>query len=283
LSDEKKLLEKIIEAKKEIEEKNLNRVNITDKDSRLMLMSNGGYDMSYNTQISVDSKNQIILSSDVVNRSNDYGEFENMYEQLIKNTNQKPREVSADAGYSSGRTLNYIKKNQIDAYIPDGRMNNEVNEETSEERLEKYDRRNFRYEKDTNKYICPEGKPMHFERNSKRNGVKYKIYRGSECKSCSKRGECISKRHQQKAIYRVIQIYENDDIKSEMRKKLLTKEGKKKYRKRLSTVEPVFAHIKHVMGFKQFLLRGIKKVKTEFSLICTSHNIKKLKPVLLAG
>ncbi len=48
-----------------------------------MLMSNGGYDMSYNTQVSVDSKNQIILSCDVVNNSNDYGKFEGMYEQII--------------------------------------------------------------------------------------------------------------------------------------------------------------------------------------------------------
>jgi hypothetical protein len=98
-----------------------------------------------------------------------------------------------------------------------------------------------------------------------------------------KREECISKRHQVKADYRVIQIYESDDIKTEFRKKLLTKEGKKRYRKRLVAVEPVFAHIKHTMGFRQFLLRGLKKVKIEFSLICTSHNIKKLRPFLLAG
>lgn len=183
LSDENKLLEKILEAKKEIKEKNLKRVSVTDKDSRLMLMSNGGYDMSYNAQISVDSHKQIILSCDVVNDSNDYGQFERMYEQVITNTNQKPEEVSVDAGYSSGKTLNYIKQNQIDAYIPDGRMNNEVNEHLGEERIKKYDRRNFKYDPDSDRYICPEGKSMLFEQNSKRNGVKYKIYRGTACRS----------------------------------------------------------------------------------------------------
>lgn len=50
-------------------------------------------------------------------------------------------------------------------------MNNEVNEETFEKKLKKYDRRNIRFDKINDQYICPEDKPMIFERNSKRNGV----------------------------------------------------------------------------------------------------------------
>lgn len=281
LSDEKKMLEKIQKAKEEISRNKLKKVSITDTDSRLMRMSNGGYDMGYNAQIAVDSQNQIILSCDVVNNPNDYGQFENLYEQTISNVKQKPKEVSADAGYSTGKTLNFIKENQINAYLPDGRMNSEVNEQTLEEKLNKYDRRNFVYDKIKDQYICPEEKPMVFFRNSKRKGVNYKIYRGINCRECLKRDECISKQHLNAINNREILIYENDDVKAELRKKLLTKEGKERYRKRQSTVEPVFAQIKQVMQFKEFLLRGIEKVKTEFSLICSIHNIKKLTPVLL--
>ncbi|RPI65511.1 MAG: hypothetical protein EHM47_18715 [Ignavibacteriales bacterium] len=61
-----------------------------------------------------------------------------------------------------------------------------------------------------------------------------------------------------------------------MRRKLLSEEGKKKYKVRMKTVEPVFAHLKRIMGFKEFLLRGMEKVNCEFNLICTAYNIKKL-------
>lgn len=45
---------------------------------------------------------------------------------------------------------------------------------------------------------------------------------------------------------------------------------------RKQTVEPVFGQIKEARGFRQFLMRGLEKVKGEWSLICTAHNILKL-------
>jgi transposase len=48
-----------------------------------------------------------------------------------------------------------------------------------------------------------------------------------------------------------------------------------RYRLRKQTVEPVIGQIKEARGFRQFLLRGIEKVRGEWSLICTAHNILK--------
>ena len=42
------------------------------------------------------------------------------------------------------------------------------------------------------------------------------------------------------------------------------------------TVEPVFGQIKQARGFRQFLLRGLEKVKLEWKLICAGHNLLKL-------
>ena len=61
-----------------------------------------------------------------------------------------------------------------------------------------------------------------------------------------------------------------------MRRKLLTKKGRERYALRMATVEPVFGQIKQGRGFRQFLLRGLEKVKGEWSLICTGHNLLKL-------
>jgi transposase len=61
-----------------------------------------------------------------------------------------------------------------------------------------------------------------------------------------------------------------------MKRKLKTKAGKVVYAARKTIVEPVFGQIKQARGFRQFLLRGIGKVRAEWSLVCLTHNILKL-------
>ena len=61
-----------------------------------------------------------------------------------------------------------------------------------------------------------------------------------------------------------------------MRRKLKTKVGKAVYAARKAIVEPVFGQIKQARGFRQFLLRGLEKVRGEWSLVCLTHNILKL-------
>ena len=48
------------------------------------------------------------------------------------------------------------------------------------------------------------------------------------------------------------------------------------YRLRKQVVEPVFGQIKQARGFRQFLLRGVEKVRAEWAMICTAHNLVKL-------
>lgn len=61
-----------------------------------------------------------------------------------------------------------------------------------------------------------------------------------------------------------------------MHRKLQTKRGRALYDRRKAIVEPVFGLIKRARGFRQFLLRGLAKVPTEWALICTGHNLLKL-------
>jgi hypothetical protein len=61
-----------------------------------------------------------------------------------------------------------------------------------------------------------------------------------------------------------------------MKHRLKTAEGKAKYKLRQQTVEPVFGIIKSVMGFRQFLLRGLEKVGLEWQWVCLAYNLKRL-------
>ena len=67
-----------------------------------------------------------------------------------------------------------------------------------------------------------------------------------------------------------------DPVLIAMAEKLRTPEGKARYRRRACTVEPVFGIIKSALGFRQFLLRGLKKVSGEWNLVCLAYNLKRL-------
>jgi len=61
-----------------------------------------------------------------------------------------------------------------------------------------------------------------------------------------------------------------------MERKLLTERGRELYKLRGQTVEPVFGQIKDVRGFDRFMQRGIDACRSEWSLICATHNLLKL-------
>ena len=64
--------------------------------------------------------------------------------------------------------------------------------------------------------------------------------------------------------------------KQRMARKLRTKKGRETYAKRKGMIEPIFGQIKHARGFRQFLLRGVEKMRGEWRLICMTHNLLKL-------
>jgi len=65
-------------------------------------------------------------------------------------------------------------------------------------------------------------------------------------------------------------------LKEVMRHRLKTTAGKRLYKLRQQTVEPVFGIIKAVLGFRQFRLRGQAKVSLEWTLVCLAYNLKRL-------
>jgi hypothetical protein len=68
----------------------------------------------------------------------------------------------------------------------------------------------------------------------------------------------------------------SEDPVEQMKNRLKTREGRELYAKRKCTAEPVFGVIKAVMGFRQFLLRGIQSVKDEWNIVCIAYNLKRL-------
>jgi transposase len=65
-------------------------------------------------------------------------------------------------------------------------------------------------------------------------------------------------------------------VKERMARKLRTKKGRETYAERKWISEPVFGQIKRGLGFVQFLLNGIAKMRSEWRMVCMAHNLRKL-------
>lgn len=66
----------------------------------------------------------------------------------------------------------------------------------------------------------------------------------------------------------------------DMKEKMADPDARKTYRLRKQSVEPVFGIIKQVLGFRQFLLRGLDKADLEWQLVTCAYNLKRLANLL---
>ena len=173
--------------------------NFTDTDSRIMPTAGRAFEQSYNAQIAVDAKDQMIVAATVCQTAGDYGQLVPVLDAACSNTATKPRYVLADAGYKVERDLCTIENRGIDAYVAIGR----------------------------------EGK---------------------------------STRH----------VSAKSPHTRAMQRKLATKRGRARYRRRKAIVEPVFGWVKRVLGFRAFSLRGLRKVAGEWSLVCLALNLRRM-------
>ena len=92
--------------------------NFTDAESRIM-PSPGGRDFqqSYNCQAVVDSAHQVIVATKATNQATDKNQAVAMLEETIGNTGTVPKEVSADAGYYSAKSVDGLSALGVDPFI----------------------------------------------------------------------------------------------------------------------------------------------------------------------
>ena len=89
---------------------------------------------------------------------------------------------------------------------------------------------------------------------------------------CPLANECVKG----KAGHRKITRDSYQHLRDKVGRRMATEAGMKIYKKRAPVVEGVFGVIKHAMGVRRFLLRGLEKVRTEWTWVCTAFNLKKL-------
>ena len=104
----------------------------------------------------------------------------------------------------------------------------------------------------------------------------YRIYRCPSCEGCGLAADCLSG----KSKRRMVSHDQHEPFRQEVAARLKTECGKRSYARRAHLAETPNAVIKQTMGLRQFLLRGLDKVRTEWLWACTAFNIMKLVATL---
>ena len=259
---------------KEIEDKK--QISFADTDARIM-GKKGDFDYRYNAQISVDADLQIIVGQHISLNANDKQEMLPALEAIQESTGRLPEQMSVDNGYMSGDNLQTLAESAIDAYIATdkGEKKHQSPLDESDYKLSKSD---FIYHEKDNIFTCPGGQTLDLVRQSKEGD---RVYQGNAdvCANCPYQPRCCQS---QKGEARTINTDDKEPLRQQMNVKMAQQASKDIYGKRKVIVEPVFGQLKN-SGFRGFSVRGKEKVAGAFSLICTTHNIKKIVKAIAKG
>jgi len=251
-------IEKLVEAKRFLEENNRSSVSLSDKEARLM-KSRDGFIPAYNVQSGVDSKYNMIADTEVTDEENDLNQLEPMVNSIEEEIGKKPEEVLADKGYYKPTKIEEVELDEkVKCYVAIPEEKKEVSE--------------FKYNKEKDEYICSEGNPLVLKQKNKERKNGYSdMYQGIECDGCKLRAEC-TKSKSGRILYRPSNI----EWVERYKKRMGEISSKAKINKRKTIVEHPFGTLKYWMGKIPLLLRGKEKVSTEINIYSTAYNIKRL-------
>lgn len=252
------------------------QISFADHDARIM-GKKGKFDYGYNAQISADSDHQMIVGQHVSQNANDLQEVEPALEALNEATDgHAVNKMSLDNGYCSGANLKALDDTKLDSYVATDRHEKAGKQDLSTYRM--FVKADFTYLAEEDCFVCPAGERL-ICRDA--NTAKRKSYRAASavCSECAFRSRCSSAK---RTAGREIRADEYEPYRQAMNRKMETTEARVVYDRRKVIVEPAFGHIKNA-GFLGFSVRGLDKVKGEFSLVCTAYNFKKMVRAALTG
>ena len=281
--------------------------NITDNDSAKMKSSKGVI-QGYDAVAAVDSKHQIIVSAQAYGQPQEHDLLEPMIEKTRENFKAigggadvfGKVQLTADAGFHTEANMKMLADENIDGYVADTMFRkrdyrfadrDKYKRRHRKERIQKESRSNlftakdFTFAEDRSYCICPAGQRLH------RNGANVHVgngayraikFRGPKgvCLACKLRARCL--RYPDRTISRQVHLIlghsdrRQQSYTQKMKQKIDSERGRLIYSRRIGTVEPVFANLRHAIGLDRFNLRGDPKVNIQWKLFSIVHNLLKI-------
>ena len=253
VKDKEKLKEKCKKAIEEFDkDSQIKRVSLSDPECRMMKNKKGVFELDYNPQFTVDSKNQIIIANDVCQDRVDTHQLQPQIKNVRENVELKrDTKIAADCNYNNGENLKFLEDNFLDGYIPNISQTQEL--DNRKKKIED----NYEYDWDNDEIII--------------NDIRFKYY--STWIHIGKNKQRVYKSEDGKIMKKVPEFFRE---RLRMKKKLETRKGKLTYGLRKTIVEPVIGNIKYNLGFNEFLIKGLDGAKLELNLVSIAHNLKKI-------
>jgi hypothetical protein len=257
-----------------------NSFSKTDEDATFMCMKedhmrNRKLKPGYNVQIGTE--HQFVTGYSIHQRAGDSPCLIPHLEKVRTQLGRIPKKVIADAGYGSEENYAYLEAQEIEAYVKYGTYDREQKKRLKIPEREKYWSSNWAYDEQQDEFTCPQGKRLTYEftrtiRTDNGYRAERRVYQCADCGQCPERTQCTRSKYGRR-VRLSLPLRKYRQTASE---RLRSPEGRDLRSQRLVEAEAVFGQLKHNLGFRRFLLRGLDKVKTEWGLLCVAHNIAKL-------
>jgi transposase len=239
-------------------------ISPSDPQSAWTAKANKRVQFGYGLNYLIDIENAVIVDVEPT-PARTYDEVEatkKMLDRTERRFDLKPKRLTADTAYGTGRFLGWLVDHRITPHIPV--------RDASDRADGTFSRSDFRWDRRRGVYICPNDKVLHTT-GTVHDGQMLR-YRASkfDCDTCTLKIKCCpnTPAHQ---VPRDINEYARDVARRLMRTKAFVKSRDERKR-----VEMRFAHLKVHHGFERMRLRGLSSVRDEFHLAAIVQNLKTL-------
>jgi len=273
-------------------------VAMSDPEAPILPNKGGGFAPNHTPVNAVDRVNRFIVAETVVGDEGEAKALPSLLAETQAIHGQAPEKTLADSGFCTPGNLAVLADHPTDAYLaPFGERLEGKNQTRSSKpnaahredprvpvpsdrhkalpcnKHKRLSKEAFLYDSESDCYWCPMGKPLAFVRieQERRAGewLDRRVYVCSSCAGCSLRSSCTDRKRNRR-----LRSNGKNPLREAMAKKVHSDAGREIYRQRQSVAESPFGVIKNVMGVRQFLLRGLENVRTEWRWVCTAYNLR---------
>jgi len=274
--------------------KNPAQVPTTDPESRVMPNKEGGYAPNYTPTATTDSHRGFIMDADVTSDVNESSVLLDAVDRIEQNFGARPEKLLTDGGNNSGQLLAGLEERGIEPYAPvesnqpqpgNPARRDDATQPVPQSEWPRLPRNSqgqlakscFVYDESRDEYRCPQGHAMPFAKTKQdtRGGMKVtlRVYQCESCAGCPLASACLSAKARHG---RTITRDPHEAVRERVAARMTTEAARKVYDQRPRIAETTFGILKHVFGLRQFLLRGLQKVRTEWTWAATAFNLLKL-------
>jgi transposase len=236
----------------------LKQLVVTEPEAKLMRTPHG-HAVAYNAQTVVDAQHKLIVAFDLTNEGNDQQQLHPMAVQGKDAVGADEVTVVADTGYSNGEHGALCEQEGITAVVPRAETVNPTG-------AQYFSRDQFAYDAESDSWRCPAGETLSLFKTS--HTQQKKEYTTQACGTCPLKAQCT------KAARRVIVRGFHEDAREAMHRRAVADPIWMKHRREMA--EHPFGTMKWLMGLPRFLVRGLRKAKTELALGVLSYNLKRV-------